>query len=95
MSVGGISVGGTGVSVGGTGVAEGGIGVLVGGTAVFVGAGRGVPVRSELLGAAVSSRGGRVLLGVTVTKCRGVSEGRGVREAVLVRLAVTVAVGTN
>ncbi len=79
-----------GVSEGGT---VGGI-VLVGGTAVFVGAGRGVFVRSGLLGAAVASLGGRVLLGVTVTKCLGVSDGSGVREAVPVGLAVAVAVGT-
>jgi hypothetical protein len=77
-------------------VAEGGKGVLVGGTAVFVGTGRGVFVLLGRIGAAVASRGRRVLLGVIVKKRLGVSEGRGVREAVFVGLAVNVgvAVGT-
>jgi hypothetical protein len=93
ISVGGISVGGTSVGVGGTGV--GGTGVLVGGTGVLVGAGRGVFVRGGIKGAAVASRGRRVLVGVTVTKRLGVLEGEGVIDAVLVGIIVFVAVGTN
>ena len=97
-AVGGTSVGGTtvvGTSVGGSGVRVGGTGVLVGGTGVLVGAGRGVFVRGGMIGAAVASRGRRVLVGVIVTKRLGVSEGMGVSDAVFVGTIVLVAVGTN
>jgi hypothetical protein len=80
--------GGSGVSVGG------GSGVFVG-LGVLVGAGRGVLVRGGIKGAGVASRGRRVLLGVMVTKRRGVSVGVRVMDAVLVGTIVLVAVGTN
>ena len=87
--------GGTSVAVGGTFVAVGGIAVFVGGTGVLVGAGRGVLVLGGSNGAGVASRGRRVLVGVMVTKGRGVSVGVGVIDAVLVGTIVLVAVGTN
>jgi hypothetical protein len=46
-------------------------------------------------GAAVASRGRRVLVGVIVTNRLGVSEGIGVSDAVFVGAIVFVAVGTN
>jgi hypothetical protein len=95
MSVGGTSVAVGGMSVGGTSVAVGGMGVVVGGTGVLVGAGRGVFVRGGINGAGVASRGRRVLLGVIVTKRRGVSVGLGVMDAVFVGTIVFVSVGTN
>lgn len=95
IGVGGMGVGGTSVTVGGTGVRVGGTGVLVGGTGVLLGAGRGVLVRGGLFGAAVASRGRRVLVGVIVAKRLGVSDGMGVSEAVSVGTIVFVSVGTN